>query len=56
MTDYEDNPVPGRRPDGFSLINEARVEDVSLNFFYKPHTITLLFASIIGVMYFTFIR
>lgn len=40
----------------FVVINERPVDDISLEFFYKPHTITLLAVSIIGVMYFAFIR
>lgn len=37
-------------------MNERPVDDISIEFFYKPHTITLIFVSIIGVMYFAFIR
>lgn len=40
----------------FKYINERPVDDISLNFFYKPHTITLLAVSIFGVMYFAFVR
>lgn len=40
----------------FKFINERPVDDISLNFFYKPHTITLLAVSIFGVMYFAFVR
>lgn len=40
----------------FVVMNERPVDDISLEFFYKPHTITLLIVSIIGVMYFAFIR
>lgn len=42
--------------DTFITINERPVDDISLEFFYKPHTITLLLLSIIGVMYFAFVR
>lgn len=40
----------------FVVMNERPVDDISLEFFYKPHTITLVLVSIIGVMYFAFIR
>lgn len=42
--------------DPFIIINERPVDDISLDFFYKSHTITLLAVSIIGVMYFAFVR
>lgn len=40
----------------FLSMNERAVEDMTLNFFYKPHTITALFGSIFAAMYFAFIR
>lgn len=40
----------------FLAMNERAVEDMTLNFFYKPHTITLLFSSICAAIYFAFIR
>lgn len=42
--------------DAFSSINERPVDDISLEFFYKPHTITLLAVSIASVIYTAFIR
>lgn len=42
--------------DSFSSINERPVDDISLDFFYKPHTITLLLVSIAGVIYSAFVR
>lgn len=42
--------------DTFVTMNERPVDDISLEFFYKPHTITLLAVSIIGVMYLAFVR
>lgn len=42
--------------DPFISVNERPVDDISLNFFYKPHTVTLLAVSIISVMYFAFVR
>lgn len=40
----------------FLSMNERAVEDMTLNFFYKPHTISLLFGSIAAAMYFAFTR
>lgn len=40
----------------FVIVNERPVDDISLDFFYKPHTITLLTVSILAVMYFAFVR
>lgn len=42
--------------DSFSSINERPVDDISLSFFYRPHTITLLILSIAAVIYFAFVR
>lgn len=42
--------------DTFNSVNEREVEDISLEFFYKPHTITLLAVSIAAVVYSSFIR
>ncbi|XP_046686687.1 phosphatidylserine synthase-like [Homalodisca vitripennis] len=42
--------------DTFNSVNERVVEDISLEFFYKPHTITLLGVSIAAVVYSSFIR
>lgn len=42
--------------DAFSSINERPVDDISLEFFYKPHTITLLAVSIASVIYSAFVR
>uniref|UniRef100_A0A8C6KDT7 Uncharacterized protein n=1 Tax=Nothobranchius furzeri TaxID=105023 RepID=A0A8C6KDT7_NOTFU len=38
----------------FRMINEQQVEDICLDFFYKPHTITLLIATVLSLMYFMF--
>lgn len=40
----------------FRMINEQQVEDICLDFFYKPHTITLLTATVLSLMYFAFTR
>uniref|UniRef100_A0A1B6C6S3 Phosphatidylserine synthase n=1 Tax=Clastoptera arizonana TaxID=38151 RepID=A0A1B6C6S3_9HEMI len=37
-------------------VNERPVDDISLEFFYKPHTVTLFAVSIIAIVYFSFIR
>lgn len=42
--------------DTFIIMNERPVDDISMEFFYKPHTITLLAVSIVSVMYFAFVR
>ena len=38
------------------IINEKGVDDISLNLFYKPHTVTLLITTIVGLLYFAFTR
>lgn len=45
-----------RPTDNFKVINECAVDDISLELFYRPHTITLLAVSIAGVIYFSFVR
>uniref|UniRef100_A0A6B0VD08 Phosphatidylserine synthase n=1 Tax=Ixodes ricinus TaxID=34613 RepID=A0A6B0VD08_IXORI len=45
-----------QKPDHFGSINERPVDDISLDFFYKPHTITLLTVSIVVLLYFAFTR
>ncbi|KAJ8321797.1 hypothetical protein KUTeg_000268, partial [Tegillarca granosa] len=40
----------------FRFINEKGVDGISLEFFYKPHTITLLTVSVIGLLYTAFTR
>ena len=40
----------------FDDINDRPVDDISLEFFYKPHTISLLLACIFGLMYIAFTR
>ncbi|CAM1327932.1 PTDSS1 (predicted) [Pycnogonum litorale] len=42
--------------DYYASINERPVDDISLEFFYKPHTITLLTVSIASLVYFAFAR
>lgn len=42
--------------DNFYTINERPVDDISLQFFYKPHTITLLSVSVGFLLYFAFTR
>ncbi|XP_078612982.1 phosphatidylserine synthase 1-like isoform X1 [Branchiostoma floridae x Branchiostoma japonicum] len=38
----------------FRAINEQKVEDITLEFFYKPHTITLLTVCVLGSLYIAF--
>ena len=40
----------------FRMINEQQVEDISIDSFYKPHTISLLTATVLSLMYFAFTR
>uniref|UniRef100_A0A8W4FKA3 Phosphatidylserine synthase n=1 Tax=Sus scrofa TaxID=9823 RepID=A0A8W4FKA3_PIG len=40
----------------FRMINEQQVEDITIDFFYRPHTITLLSFTIVSLMYFAFTR
>ncbi|XP_023200669.1 phosphatidylserine synthase 1 [Xiphophorus maculatus] len=40
----------------FRMINEQQVDDICIHFFYKPHTITLLTATLLSLMYFAFTR
>lgn len=40
----------------FRMINEQQVEDITLDFFYRPHTITLLSLTVVSLMYFAFTR
>lgn len=54
--DGESPGVSTIRSDPFQSVNERPVDDISLDFFYKPHTVTLLAVSIISVMYFAFVR
>ena len=42
--------------DHFVSINERPVDDISLDFFYKPHTITTMFVMAAGLTYAAFTR
>jgi len=48
--------LPRKQKSVFSEINERGVDDITLEFFYKPHTITLLLVSIFVVIYIAFNR
>ena len=54
--------MDGRRHDlaeemeHFRSINEKSVDDISLSFFYKPHTLTLLSVCVLGLLYSAFTR
>ena len=37
--------------DHFTAMNEHPVDDISLDFFYKPHTLTLLSSSVLWLLY-----
>lgn len=51
-----ESPNKTLQTDPFISVNERPVDDISLDLFYKPHTVTLLAVSIISVMYFAFVR
>ncbi|ELU01944.1 hypothetical protein CAPTEDRAFT_122558 [Capitella teleta] len=53
---YSACSVGSENSDHFYTINERPVDDISLEFFYKPHTITLLTLSIVGLLYCAFTR
>ena len=40
----------------FRAINEQPVDDITLEFFYQPHTISLLSLCICGLLYVAFMR
>lgn len=42
--------------DNFCYVNERPVDDISLEFFYKPHTITLLTGAVAVVLFKVFTR
>ena len=50
------NSSPIGRSSIFASINERPVDDISLELFYKPHTLSLLAVCIIGVLYTAFTR
>jgi len=54
MASNEESPVAQKKI--FISINEKPVDDIHLEFFYKPHTITLLLACIFGLVYTAFVR
>lgn len=44
------------RINNFSTINEKQVDDISLEFFYNPHSITLMVVTVPFLIYFAFVR
>ncbi|XP_050440792.1 phosphatidylserine synthase [Adelges cooleyi] len=57
MTETPGHTMVAKKKDCmFNTINECEVEDITLEFFYKPHTITLLILSIAAVLVICFIR
>ncbi|XP_055380751.1 phosphatidylserine synthase isoform X2 [Condylostylus longicornis] len=55
-TPEDESSSMSQTTDNWMIVNERPVDDISLDFFYKPHTITLFAVSIVGVMYFAWIR
>lgn len=54
---FKPNPVNNQAlTESFNAINEKPVDDINLDIFYKPHTITLLAVSIAAVIFSAFIR
>ena len=59
MSTKNESPVlrrTGTQERVFTEINERPVEDIQLEIFYKPHTITLLLACVFGLVYTAFVR
>ena len=54
--DSDGPPQESLQASKFYSINDAPVEDISIEFFYKPHTLTLLFVGIAWVLYSAFTR
>ncbi|CAH1369216.1 hypothetical protein MTP99_010690 [Tenebrio molitor] len=48
--------IPRTRFDSFNTINEKPVDDISLEIFYRPHSISALAISICILIYFAFVR
>ena len=40
----------------FHAMNEKEVDNITIDFFYQPHTITLLICTIAGLLYIAFSR
>jgi len=40
----------------YRSLNEQQVEDITLEFFYKPHTLTLLITVLFGLLYTACVR
>ena len=51
-----DDDLLDEEQEHFRIINEKSVDDITLAFFYKPHTITLLTVSVVGLVYSAFTR
>ncbi|XP_063407092.1 phosphatidylserine synthase 1-like isoform X1 [Mytilus trossulus] len=56
MASGDDDLPLDEEQEHFRIINEKSVDDITLAFFYKPHTITLLTVSVIGLLYAAFTR
>lgn len=55
MDNRDQNSIVAEK-EHFQAINEHPVDDISLEFFYKPHTVTLLTVSVLGLLYTAFTR
>ena len=53
---FEQTAMDNDEDEHFRFINEKGVDDISLEVFYKPHTISLLTVSIFGLLYVAFTR
>ena len=52
----EKSPCPTIAEKTFIDVNDKQVDDISLEFFYKPHTITLLLGCIVFFTFLNFLR
>ena len=55
-SEEKDESSPGTTRKIFTEINEKNVDDIQLEVFYKPHTISLLLVCIFGLTYIAFTR
>ena len=52
----EKTPSPTTTKKSFKDVNDRDVDDISLEFFYKPHTITLLLGCVLFLAFLAFLR
>lgn len=53
---HESVKVASSRIIDYRSLNEQQVEDITLEFFYKPHTLTLLVTVLVGLLYTACVR